>query len=60
MKEYRVSDVAIDSVQSKETKAFLQAKLNALEAEGWTDAQIQQAGDTWFIVTSREKTERTA
>ncbi|HYM24445.1 MAG TPA: hypothetical protein VEU08_14615 [Vicinamibacterales bacterium] len=53
MKEYRVSDVAIDSVQSAQTKAFLQQKLNALAADGWTVEDILQAGDTWFIVSSR-------
>lgn len=51
MKEYRVSDVAIDSARSADTKQFLQQKLNTLVADGWTIEDVLQAGDTWFIVS---------
>lgn len=53
-KEYRVSDVSIDSVKSTQTKEFLREKLLALQADGWVKEDILQAGDTWFIVCSRE------
>lgn len=55
MREYRVSDITIDVNQPAATKAALQKKLNALTAEGWTVDDVLQAGDVWFIKSSREQ-----
>lgn len=51
MKEYRVSDITLG--HGKTDKKPLQAKLNALVAEGWDIEQLVQAGDTLLIVSSK-------
>ncbi len=54
-REYRISDITIDVSQPAHTKRALQEKLNQLVEEGWDIEDVLQAGDYWFIKSSRAK-----